>query len=68
MQARFQWTTYACGMPRKAIDPRPRAELMKQMAALNLRIGEARRTLPTNHIEVKRLSRQLKMLQAKFLR
>jgi hypothetical protein len=55
-------------MPRKPIHSRPRAELMKQMAALNLRIEEAQRTLPTDHIEVKRLSRQLKNLQAKFLR
>ena len=56
-------------MPRKPIDPRPRAELMKQMAALNLRIADAQRTLPTDQakIEVDRLSRRLEKLQAKFL-
>jgi hypothetical protein len=61
--------TYACGMPRKPVDPRPRAELLRQMAAINLEIAEARRTLSKDqaNAEVDRLTKQLKKLDARFL-
>jgi len=61
--------TYACCMARKATDPRARAELLRQMAAINLAIGEARRTLPADQAgaEIERLTQQLKKLEAEFL-
>ncbi|HEY2892978.1 MAG TPA: hypothetical protein VGJ16_02150 [Pirellulales bacterium] len=56
-------------MARKPVDPRPRGELLKQMAAINREIAEARRTLSGDRAqaEIDRLTQQLKKLEAEFL-
>jgi hypothetical protein len=57
-------------MPRKSSDTRARADLLRQMAAINLEIVETRRRLPEGqaNAELGRLTRLLKKLEAKFLK